>query len=109
MAFYRHCRSARSGRICAEIRLGRFAASYFGDFTFLCACPGYGEAAQLEIPSRAGLYLHAFGLAADYRRNLQDRKSTRLNSSHVAISYAVFFFNIERTKLDVTSWRTKVV
>src|SRR5207253_9966082 len=28
--------------------------------------------------------------AAGFRRNFVDRKSTRLNSSHVAISYAVF-------------------
>src|SRR5690625_2821330 len=30
------------------------------------------------------------GLFADPKRKLKDRKSTRLNSSHVAISYAVF-------------------
>src|SRR5437870_11246483 len=29
-------------------------------------------------------------LARDARKAVQDRKSTRLNSSHVAISYAVF-------------------
>src|SRR5690625_6619390 len=29
-------------------------------------------------------------MAQGFRRMMQDRKSTRLNSSHVAISYAVF-------------------
>src|SRR3989442_11874702 len=37
----------------------------------------------------AGGYLFDFKLTAD-RSNLEDRKSTRLNSSHVRISYAVF-------------------
>src|SRR5690625_6024366 len=34
-----------------------------------------------------GHYVASVGIPKDYRR---DRKSTRLNSSHVAISYAVF-------------------
>src|SRR5690625_6122285 len=33
---------------------------------------------------------HDTFLAADYSHPAEDRKSTRLNSSHVAISYAVF-------------------
>src|SRR5690625_1461149 len=35
---------------------------------------------------------HALGVRI-LRENLRDRKSTRLNSSHVAISYAVFCLN----------------
>src|SRR5437870_6723420 len=31
----------------------------------------------------------------------EDRKSTRLNSSHVAISYAVFCLKKKNTKLDI--------
>src|SRR5439155_9002129 len=34
--------------------------------------------------------LTAEGMATLWRARIQDRKSTRLNSSHVAISYAVF-------------------
>src|SRR5437870_10387036 len=35
----------------------------------------------------------------------QDRKSTRLNSSHVAISYAVFCLKKKRTSKDITDAR----
>src|SRR3989338_5369044 len=37
--------------------------------------------------------LHNGRTLADLAGNLGDRKSTRLNSSHSSISYAVFFFN----------------
>src|SRR3984885_15543204 len=36
---------------------------------------------------------------ADYHDPALDRKSTRLNSSHVRISYAVFCFNKNRSRL----------
>src|SRR5690625_5564082 len=36
------------------------------------------------------------GLSVRGRRELEDRKSTRLNSSHVAISYAVFCLKKKR-------------
>src|SRR5207249_8408507 len=39
---------------------------------------------------------HAEGLAANLHR--QDRKSTRLNSSHVSISYAVFCLKKKKKK-----------
>src|SRR5690625_6957856 len=44
------------------------------------------------VGDRAAGQVHAAGkaLAAEDARPLADRKSTRLNSSHVAISYAVF-------------------
>src|SRR5699024_12766592 len=54
---------------------------------------------ELERNGRKPVYLfvdesRAFSLKADdkvlVRRSKQDRKSTRLNSSHVSISYAVF-------------------
>src|SRR5690625_7100007 len=49
-------------------------------------------------PSTALIFSLAFGIAVDdtihvlalYRILMEDRKSTRLNSSHVATSYAVF-------------------
>src|SRR5438034_5737389 len=46
----------------------------------------------LGIPSEAqalGVHLEALGLSPS-EISLQDRKSTRLNSSHTVISYAVF-------------------
>src|SRR5437870_11420317 len=45
------------------------------------------EARRLRELGRA---LQLAPVAAGARSELQDRKSTRLNSSHVAISYAVF-------------------
>src|SRR5690554_784762 len=41
-----------------------------------------------DVPLRAGQML--VGMLDPLRRPQQDRKSTRLNSSHVRISYAVF-------------------
>src|SRR5207245_7962825 len=52
---------------------------------FGCECRGYvGEVAVPVV-----LEQHALGIAAVAPRD-QDRKSTRLNSSHGSISYAVF-------------------
>src|SRR5699024_12016581 len=46
------------------------------------------------------LYPERQGPSCDRRRcaSDQDRKSTRLNSSHVSISYAVFCFKKKKTK-----------
>src|SRR5437773_8620645 len=43
----------------------------------------HGETGLEELPARG----HS---GADHRDVLRDRKSTRLNSSHITISYAVF-------------------
>src|SRR5690625_7115907 len=46
-----------------------------------------------KVRSKGGprvIILTTFARAGYLRRALEDRKSTRLNSSHVAISYAVF-------------------
>src|SRR5690625_6425283 len=61
------------------------------------------EISTLSLHDALPIYLRGSGPAADSAvaamaganplyipRNVQDRKSTRLNSSHVAISYAVF-------------------
>src|SRR2546430_9030517 len=63
-------------------------------FLRFCARPSDAPAALLEIvakegiegPQRARIGAHAMAAAV----NVQDRKSTRLNSSHSQISYAVF-------------------
>src|SRR3712207_7440428 len=47
------------------------------------------EAVQLSLGRRVALKVLPFAAAVDERR-LQDRKSTRLNSSHANLSYAVF-------------------
>src|SRR5207249_10617523 len=45
-----------------------------------------------SIASIAGRHfrLHASSFRSSWRHGMRDRKSTRLNSSHVSISYAVF-------------------
>src|SRR5690625_1831087 len=54
-----------------------------------------GQQVLLELVKEAHIFVESFRpgvmqrLGVDYPR-LRDRKSTRLNSSHVAISYAVF-------------------
>src|SRR5207253_11203605 len=47
--------------------------------------PGADQLVQLGL-----CQARSFGCVARTRCSAQDRKSTRLNSSHVAISYAVF-------------------
>src|SRR2546422_2449973 len=47
------------------------------------------------------------------RRSLEqrqvDRKSTRLNSSHGYISYAVFCFKKKKTLIDFNAWRKRLL
>src|SRR5438309_3629827 len=51
---------------------------------------------------------HVLGVALDHgHHGLQDRKSTRLNSSHSSISYAVFCLKKKKTKhsiYDANTW-----
>src|SRR6266511_3378419 len=48
------------------------------------------ELADLDGPGFVAELERRFGDGGESRRGVQDRKSTRLNSSHVKISYAVF-------------------
>src|SRR5258707_10133008 len=52
---------------------------------------------------------HAVGLRHDFHATDQDRKSTRLNSSHANISYAVFCLKKKKKneKLNETSMNTR--
>src|SRR5256885_11518003 len=52
---------------------------------------GPGERRDLGFPRAPALWRAAEGKEEErYRRGTRDRKSTRLNSSHLVISYAVF-------------------
>src|SRR5207253_8580352 len=57
-------------------------------------CESGANAASTYLSSRANVEvkksLPTFRLLSTINEHLEDRKSTRLNSSHVAISYAVF-------------------
>src|SRR5207302_10184466 len=57
-------------------------------FTLLAA-GGFGSAVSAFVPPR-GACLVIAALGTNERADGADRKSTRLNSSHVKISYAVF-------------------
>src|SRR5690606_41345372 len=60
-----------------------FPARRSSDLTISC-CSGTGASSRLEVST----WRRSSGLSVP--RNVTDRKSTRLNSSHVKISYAVF-------------------
>src|SRR5439155_3214081 len=64
-----------------------------------CAAAAYPRSEGSTFPA-----LHSIATASRARgkraRNARDRKSTRLNSSHVAISYAVFCLKKKKQKTD---------
>src|SRR5690554_7362125 len=51
--------------------------------------------------------LRAAGLVRQSKRGPRDRKSTRLNSSHVRISYAVFCLKKKKKKKHITKLHNK--
>src|SRR5438067_9685289 len=62
--------------------------------------PGPGRrCGRLGILLGFRLYVWTLILMGAYRLDLRDRKSTRLNSSHVSISYAVFCLKKKRTDI----------
>src|SRR3712207_2803390 len=86
---FHYDRDSRSGKVAREL---------LGNYVGLAQCDGYDAYEQLERLKGItlfGCWAHArrkFTEAVDENRTLatQDRKSTRLNSSHANISYAVF-------------------
>src|SRR5690606_1193072 len=108
-AFYLQALAPLGCRIVMEVALeetgGRYQGAGFGDHKpyFWIGASGDGKAptTPMHIAFAAGTRaqvdaFHAAALAAGGRDNgppglrPEDRKSTRLNSSHVKISYAVF-------------------
>src|SRR5258708_25968965 len=58
---------------------------------------------KAEIDSKASYRLYEYYTLSEYN---EDRKSTRLNSSHQIISYAVFCLKKKKTELPHTSHTT---
>src|SRR3712207_7277905 len=52
-----------------------------------------------------GSLLFGIGGTVHIKGKVQDRKSTRLNSSHANISYAVFCLKKKKTKIDLTNFQ----
>src|SRR3712207_7878917 len=70
----------------------------FGTLKFF---PGVSPAEALSVATLDKL---SFGLLSGYAAQLVDRKSTRLNSSHANISYAVFCLKKKKkTNYDMNS------
>src|SRR5262245_65061097 len=61
---------------------------------------GYNGKSAWTRDSRDGLRTLTGAASRDFQT---DRKSTRLNSSHLGISYAVFCLKKKKRKIDVTS------
>src|SRR3989442_4569190 len=97
------CRTPPSGRIVLRVERGKPTSSGFSDWKIL----DLGGFLQKMLHGMARLRLveeegHLPFVEAEFRGEvdpqLLDRKSTRLNSSHVRISYAVFC--LEKKKTD---------
>src|SRR5437773_7415435 len=58
---------------------------------------------QSDQGAAANGHLHRSRSADEFQE--PDRKSTRLNSSHITISYAVFCLKKKQTKTSATGWR----
>src|SRR3712207_7821988 len=60
-----------------------------------------GSLVSVVVAAAAAVSPAAASPAADCRRSISDRKSTRLNSSHANISYAVFCL---KKKIHASNW-----
>src|SRR5688500_20038599 len=83
----------RSVGFCAGL-LAAAAAMQFPDAAHAQSYPS--RAINLVVPFPAGGRTDLIGRIL--AQNLQDRKSTRLNSSHLVISYAVFCLKKKKTR-----------
>src|SRR5207249_10585483 len=58
--------------------------------------------ATFDTPSSSWVLTQGNSFDVGIKHDFQDRKSTRLNSSHVSISYAVFCLKKKKKKLNTT-------
>src|SRR5690606_39589410 len=79
--------------------------------TFKVVPPGIGIVHQVNLEYLArgvhrkdGVYYPDTLVGTDSHTTMIDRKSTRLNSSHVKISYAVFCLKQKRERCKVSFW-----
>src|SRR5256885_13290982 len=82
--------------------IGKCALRKLADFAGQAQGPRAVERRHLDDPSR-----RQPRRAGGQRLHLRDRKSTRLNSSHLVISYAVFCLKKKRTRQQLTTRRSQ--
>src|SRR5689334_7019075 len=88
-------------KFCAFARTNKQDGAYTWDIPDLVAhaVDVYGREGYSEIHMVGGEHPHiGYDYYPDVTRALQDRKSTRLNSSHSSISYAVFCLKKKKKK-----------
>src|SRR5205807_10650814 len=84
------------------VGLGRLTPPAFDAAAYPWPCPAPPGAPRLEVSAAAqadcDAWLEDKGCTSTSGRSRQDRKSTRLNSSHLVISYAVFCLKKKRKR-----------
>src|SRR5260221_7494682 len=65
--------------------------------------PRYGEVDPVQVAAVVERHADDVGSGADAEGASSDRKSTRLNSSHTVISYAVFCLKKKKNKTTLSS------
>src|SRR5690606_42020403 len=73
-------------------------AALMADFQEQIGTVVFGQGMQFQLEHSSGSQVGQVALSPSYIRR-QDRKSTRLNSSHVKISYAVFCLKKKKNRL----------
>src|SRR3989454_9118111 len=69
-----------------------------------------GQELDKPVPIRVAVRVHRDEMTVDYSEVAEDRKSTRLNSSHLVISYAVFCLKKKNlTRSDSSKTRTNAM
>src|SRR5690606_40311388 len=84
-------------------------AAALDDFRYrvLASDVSYDEQGKLLLGLRLEGSNPTFQQGRQVNLNIQDRKSTRLNSSHVKISYAVFCLKKKNTATDAKTQRVR--
>src|SRR2546426_2973439 len=83
--------AARSGLAARKLRNARRSTEPREDAIFLLLRSPSGQ--------REGYHVERANLSLTHQVNFEDRKSTRLNSSHLVISYAVFCLKKKKNKI----------
>src|SRR5690606_40824347 len=95
------------GSLCTTLCQRADLARHDGEALALLPCAGRFDRGiqrqdvglERDTVDHADNLRHATGAVRDLTHGIQDRKSTRLNSSHVKISYAVFCLKKKKSRI----------